>query len=385
MLTTRINIILSILVIITISGGYGIVRFAHIEDTLLPHQNSIHPWRASAGADVEDGGGSSVDLRDSTYSINLDFNLTNAIPYPYVTLGLYFDAESNPKNLEDWSSYSSMMLRIKCRPANVLNLAILTYDDAVTKFSADIRTFRPSLAFVSCGEEWQTVRIDLAHLEAAEWWLQRYNLSLANRDYSLDKVRGIALSTSTQSIKNIPSNIIIQELSLERRNLPVIYTLSSLISLLWIGFVGWSIYRFYLLRRTIEVIHDVTPMVYQAVPIEPRCKREKEAVLDYMASKYSLPELSMDMAVNELGINRIKINEILREETGLTFTTYLNKLRLSEAARLLSNRKVGVAEAAFAVGYNSLSYFNRLFKKEYGCNPSSYKGPAPILNSPLGT
>ncbi|WP_407669385.1 helix-turn-helix domain-containing protein [Paraglaciecola hydrolytica] len=33
-----------------------------------------------------------------------------------------------------------------------------------------------------------------------------------------------------------------------------------------------------------------------------------------------------------------------------------------------------VSETAFAVGYGSLSYFNRLFNKEFGCSPSQYRG-----------
>lgn len=386
MLTIRIKIILSALIITTVAAGYALARFSHIEDPLLPREKSAYPWRISPGTDREDGGASTVALNDSAYHINLDFNLADAIPYPYVTLGMTFDG-TNTKNLEDWSSYSSMMLRIKCQPANVLNLALLTYDGEVTQYSPDVRTFRPSLVFVSCGEEWRTIKIDLDRLDTPEWWLRRYNRSLADRGYALDKVRGIAISTSTQSATNTPSNVMIQEFVIIGKNLPVIYSLSVLIVLLWSGFIGWGLYRFYfyLSRGKAEVVHAIVPVAYQAVSLKPRLDREKEAVLDYMASKYSRADLSVDIVVSELGINRIKINEILRAETGLTFSLYLNKVRLAEAARLLSDKQVGVAEAAFAVGYNSLSYFNRLFKKEFGCSPSSFKGPTPNLKSPLET
>ena len=47
-----------------------------------------------------------------------------------------------------------------------------------------------------------------------------------------------------------------------------------------------------------------------------------------------------------------------------------------------SEKQIGVAEAAFAVGYNSLSYFDRLFKKEYGCNPSTFRTPPASSKSP---
>lgn len=376
MLMNKIKIIFSVLVIFTLAAGYLVFVFSHTQDAVLPGEESLYPWRPSLSTDVEFGGESSIDVKDSAYNINFDFNLSSAIQFPYVTFGLMLEDDSNPNKVVDWSSYASVELRVKCRPENVMQLILLTHDDQVTKSSTDITKFRPSLGIFSCGEEWQTLRIDLNRLDPAQWWLERNNLNLVNRDYSLEKVRAVMLTTSTQSPLNTSSNIMVQEFVLEGKNLPVIYTLSTVVLVLWGLFLGWTIYQFNLLRRKSDAIHPIVPLAYQSLSIEPKQEREKEAVLDYMASRYSNSDLSVDMAVSELGINRIKINEILRAETGLTFSIYLNKLRLAEAARLLSDKRIGVAEAAFAVGYNSLSYFNRLFKKEYGCNPSTYKNPA---------
>ena len=62
------------------------------------------------------------------------------------------------------------------------------------------------------------------------------------------------------------------------------------------------------------------------------------------------------------------------EELGLTFSSYLNKLRLTEAARLLAeNEDANVSEIAYSVGYNNVTYFNKLFKQEYGCAPKTFK------------
>ena len=78
-------------------------------------------------------------------------------------------------------------------------------------------------------------------------------------------------------------------------------------------------------------------------------------------------------------VNRNKINEVLKFELGLTFTSYLNKLRLTEAAKLLKeNTGLAVAEIAYSVGYSNVSYFNRLFKEEYGCTPKTFRS-APTL------
>jgi AraC-like DNA-binding protein len=49
-------------------------------------------------------------------------------------------------------------------------------------------------------------------------------------------------------------------------------------------------------------------------------------------------------------------------------------LRLTEAARLLSeNSGAAILEIAYSVGYSNVSYFNKLFKEEYGCTPKVFR------------
>jgi AraC-like DNA-binding protein len=76
----------------------------------------------------------------------------------------------------------------------------------------------------------------------------------------------------------------------------------------------------------------------------------------------------------EVGVTRGKINDVLKNEFGFTFSGYLNKLRLTEAARLLAEKdSATVAEIAYSVGYSNVSYFNKLFKEEYGSTPKAFR------------
>lgn len=376
----RITSALSLLIILTLAAGYAVVRQSHVQHALLPAQQSVYPWRAYTSSDEVQGGKSVIDLRESTYHLSFDFNLSAALQYPYVTLGLTFN-DAHPEKLVDWSQYVSIWLRVKCRPANVLSLVLLTHDKQVTTPS-DVNSFRPSIGFFSCSEEWQRVQVNLQRLETPEWWLQQHKLNLANRHYSLDKVRGFSFVTSLQSPMGTPSGVAVEEITLEGRNWYPVYVALILGLAVWGGFCYRYIPQLLSLRKDALatgknslVGQGVTPIAYRPITTDSKHERDKSAVLDYLAAKYVDPNLSVDTAVSALGINRTKINDILREETGFTFSTYLNKLRLTEGARLLSDKQMGVAEAAFAVGYSSLSYFNRVFKKEYGCTPSSYKSP----------
>ena len=72
-----------------------------------------------------------------------------------------------------------------------------------------------------------------------------------------------------------------------------------------------------------------------------------------------------------------------KEAFGISFREYLVRLRLKEAARLLENPQARVAQVAYAVGFNDMSYFSRMFKRYFGVSPSSVQG-VPRSGLPAG-
>ena len=61
-----------------------------------------------------------------------------------------------------------------------------------------------------------------------------------------------------------------------------------------------------------------------------------------------------------------------KKVTKLTFVEFLNHYRINQAKRLLTMDR-NVSETSFECGFESLSYFNRTFKKITGENPSNFK------------
>ena len=62
-----------------------------------------------------------------------------------------------------------------------------------------------------------------------------------------------------------------------------------------------------------------------------------------------------------------------KKMTGQGFTAYLNDHRLNLAAELLRITDATVLDIAGRVGFDNLSYFNRLFKRRYGMTPREYR------------
>jgi AraC-like DNA-binding protein/ligand-binding sensor protein len=65
--------------------------------------------------------------------------------------------------------------------------------------------------------------------------------------------------------------------------------------------------------------------------------------------------------------------KLFKRTTGLTFTDYLARVRIEKAKTLLLDRSRRVSEIAYDVGFQSLTHFNRVFKKIVGRSPSSYR------------
>lgn len=365
-----------VLCIIASGSTFVLFRYSHFADPLLPREQSEFPWQVTLTTDEIFGGTSKITQTEA--SSNFGFNYvvnTDGIEYPFISYSIDFADSAMPVTMVDWTRYDQLKIRIQCEPDNVLSIAARTFDEEVTNLD-DPGTYRVAETFFFCGAESREVAIDLKRLETPEWWFRENNVDYSKRSYHLDKVASISFHNSQQSRKGIQSNVKVTAASLHGRDWRYIYAAAVLNILIWGSFAVW-----FVRRRTEALIVEITekiqrerPLVaYQQLPDDTKQDRDKNMVLRYMATHYADQELSVEMAVAELGINRAKINAILKDELGLTFSSYVNKLRLTEAARLLLEKESSVAEIGYLVGYSNASYFTTIFKKEYGCTPGDFR------------
>jgi AraC-like DNA-binding protein len=72
------------------------------------------------------------------------------------------------------------------------------------------------------------------------------------------------------------------------------------------------------------------------------------------------------------GCSPFHLSRTFSTATGMTIPQYIRQLRLERAAELLKSGKFNVTEAAFEVGYSSLSHFSQAFHETFGCCPGLY-------------
>lgn len=97
-----------------------------------------------------------------------------------------------------------------------------------------------------------------------------------------------------------------------------------------------------------------------------------------LASPPSLEELG-----RQIGCSHFYLSRIFSTQTGQTIMQYLRRLRMERAAELLRSGDFNVTEAAFEVGYASLSHFSAAFHETFGCCPGLYPLATSTQRSPL--
>jgi two-component system, response regulator YesN len=94
-----------------------------------------------------------------------------------------------------------------------------------------------------------------------------------------------------------------------------------------------------------------------------------ERVEEYVCANYA-KALSLKTISFTFGVSAAYLGHIFKEQTGQSFSEYLNRYRLERAHYLLTHSGVSAKEAARAVGYSDPNYFYRVFKKYLGIFPS---------------
>ncbi len=84
-------------------------------------------------------------------------------------------------------------------------------------------------------------------------------------------------------------------------------------------------------------------------------------------------DISLGDVAKSVNTSTFYFCKMFKKVTGINFTNYLSRVRIEKAKNLLLNPNLRVSEIAFEVGFQSLTHFNRVFRKIVGQSPSEYR------------
>ncbi len=381
----------ALLALIALVIGDAVLAFfliyqSYLSVPLLATNKAGAGWHYMTNTDATMGGTSTAHITDpQREQLRFDFKLTKVGQYPFTSAGMLLHDAKGKLAQADWTRYSEISFLAKCAPSNSMIFGISTFDDKISRVG-DFITYRSPGTYFSCNARGVPVTLDLTRLAIPDWWFYSVKLDLSHQGYELNKVSKIVFGTSSQSPMGVDSYLDISELTLNGRDYRYIGALAIVLLASWLAFAVWF-FRAHAHALTaslnLKMKKDLPLVAYRQLTLEPYKDKEKATVLRYIATNYTNTELDLESVVLATGTNRNKVNEVLKTELGMTFTSYLNKLRLTEAARLLAEKSgAAVAEIAYSVGYSNVSYFNKLFKEEYCCTPKAFRSLASQLESP---
>jgi AraC-like DNA-binding protein len=95
------------------------------------------------------------------------------------------------------------------------------------------------------------------------------------------------------------------------------------------------------------------------------------AIYEYIGAHYD-EKPDVNLVASKVHLTTPAFCRYFKRQTNMTFTDFVNQYRIERAKNLLMQDQ-NVTETCYAVGFESLSYFNKLFNKIVGDNPSSFK------------
>jgi two-component system response regulator YesN len=105
---------------------------------------------------------------------------------------------------------------------------------------------------------------------------------------------------------------------------------------------------------------------------KPLAESTLAPAVSYVAANYT-EKLRLAAAAKLCDLNPFQFSRNFKKEHGFTFRDFVVRVRIQRAAELMKHSSVSVTEAAFVVGFNDLSYFARIFRRQLGVSPSHYR------------
>jgi YesN/AraC family two-component response regulator len=102
-------------------------------------------------------------------------------------------------------------------------------------------------------------------------------------------------------------------------------------------------------------------------------KQSINAIRNYIDAHYQDQGLSLQSVAGEAGLNANYFSQYFKDNVGVNFATYVNRVRLEKASEYLKNESWSIDEISQMTGYTNTAVFIRNFKKQFNQTPGKYR------------
>lgn len=110
-------------------------------------------------------------------------------------------------------------------------------------------------------------------------------------------------------------------------------------------------------------------LVFATAQTDPEPVRQAKAFIQ----QHLHEAISLETVAHAVGVSSFHFCKVFKRATGMTFTDYLSRARVEKAKKLLMRPSNRITEVAYEVGFQSLSHFNRSFRRVASESPTEFR------------
>jgi AraC-like DNA-binding protein len=322
--------------------------------------NTAHEGCNSLVEGTLDSNWSTADLNLESDGLHFNYALSTTNKEPFASV--FFNKKNKDSAFFDLSPYNVIQLKLIADKAQRIPFVITMDMPGLTKKN-DPLSHVHFIEQLECKKGENIFSIPIRDLEIPSWWLQYHHL---DKDFikKVDFSRTTFFLVNSCSVieKGVQDELIIQSIQLAQSNLVLWYALAACVVITLLVECFW----FFRKEKKKEI--QFTPSLANGKPVT-----ETDKIEAYIALHYSNPDLEIGHLQRDIKISTRKISHLLLEKFSMSFTDYVNQIRIAEVKRLLKESDAPVSTIAHQVGFGNVSHFNRVFKSIVGVSPTQYR------------
>lgn len=212
-------------------------------------------------------------------------------------------------------------------------------------------------------------QIPVKEFSTPSWWYVNQGISEKDiADISFTRLRVVNIQNCQLIARNTQDQITIKQIRFLKDS-GWFYILSFILS----GFYYILYFVVIIFKSPSKQTTEKIEIRYTPVEMVNYSELDLDKLVAFLSSNYDNADLSLKTIQEAIGLSETKVSQLLKSTYQLNFKQYLNKLRITEAKRLLKDVNVPVSDIGYRVGYGHISHFNRVFKELEGMSPNDFR------------
>lgn len=108
------------------------------------------------------------------------------------------------------------------------------------------------------------------------------------------------------------------------------------------------------------------------IPEENDIPEKLNAIIRYINANY-FNDISLETLSREFYFHPVYISTLIKKHLGITFSEYLNKVRIQKSIHLLKNSTYSITDVSTICGFNSANHYCKIFKTYMNVSPSQFR------------